>query len=83
MTGPESNRINSHTLQIRVTRTVGGVSLWLARQHAGRKKKNARGLAGLQLEKREVGKPCIESIQKLSDHAVDWFLVLPGLTLRV
>ena len=44
-------------------------------------KKNARGLQ-CWLEKREVGKPSIECIQKLSDHAVDWFLVSPGLTLR-
>ena len=63
------------------------VFLWLARQHAGRKK-NARGLQknarGLQRKqgKREVGKPGIECIQKLSYHAVDWFLVSPGLTLR-
>ena len=64
--------------------TVGGVSSWLARQHAGRKKKkNTRGLhAQRWLEKIEVGWPSIECIQKLSDHAVDWFLVWPGLTLR-
>ena len=40
-------------------------------------KKNARGLQRW-LEKREVGKPSIECIQKLSDHAVDRFLVSPG-----
>ena len=47
----------------------------------GPQKKNARGLQ-LELEKREVGKPSIECIQKLSDHVVDWFLVSPGLRLR-
>ena len=45
------------------------------------KKKNPRGLQR-KLGKREVGKPGIECIQKLSYHAVDWFLVSPGLTLR-
>ena len=47
----------------------------------GPQKKNAHGLQRW-LEKREVGKPSMECIQKLSDHAVDWFLVLAGLTLR-
>ena len=61
--------------------TVGVVSLWLSRQHGGRKKLHA-GCSTSWLEKREVGKPSIECIQKHSDHAVDWFLVSPGLTLR-
>ena len=30
---------------------------------------------------KEVVIPSIEFIQKLSNHAVDWFLVSPGLTL--
>ena len=47
----------------------------------GLQKKNAHGLQRW-LEKREVGKPSIECIQKLSDHAVDRFLVSPCLTLR-
>ena len=48
------------------------------------KNKNARGLQRIMatVGKREVEKPGIECIQKLSDHAVDWFLVSPGLTLR-
>ena len=47
----------------------------------GPQKKNARGLQR-KLGKREVGKPGIECIRKLSYHVVDWFLVSPGLTLR-
>ena len=38
--------------------------------------------AGCREIDREVGKRSIESIQKLSDHAVDGFLVSPGLRLR-
>ena len=53
----------------------------MTRSAARGPQKNARGLQRW-LEKREVGKPSIECIQKLSDHAVDRFLVSPGLTLR-
>ena len=42
--------------------TVGGVSLWLARQHAGRKKKGTRAAA--LARKKEVGKPIIECTEK-------------------
>ena len=45
-------------------------------------KKMHAGCRQRWLEKREVGKPSIECVQKLSDHAVDRFLVSPGLKLR-
>ena len=46
------------------------------------KKKMHTGAAAMHRKKLEVGKPGVESMQKFSDHAVDWFLVSPGLTLR-
>ena len=63
------------------TRSAGSRYDSLGKKYLVRCARNALGLAELQRD-REVEKRSIKSLQELSDYAVDWFLVSPGLTLR-